>query len=116
MMANEIPFSQYGVERIETLEKEIETMRLLLSRALLEKNAIEKALGLKATRKPRSGTISEAALTFLNKNGASEVSSIVQSVNATLGTDFKRERISPQLSRLKSIGKLSLNGKEWSAT
>ncbi len=115
-MTNEMPFSQYAAERIETLNKEIETMRSILSRALSEKKAIEKALGAKTTRKPRSGTVAEAALTFLRKNGPSEVSSIVQAVNETLGTAFNRERVSPPLSILKSKGKVSLNGKVWKAT
>ncbi|KQU54880.1 hypothetical protein ASG72_04535 [Bosea sp. Leaf344] len=60
-------------------------------------------------------TIKEAVIEVLEViGGGLTASDILAAINAKFGTDYPRTSLSPQLSRLKSEGKLTREGNLWS--
>ena len=78
--------------------------RLQLARAVV---------GVKERRKPR-GVIKRAVLELLEQNpDGMDALTILVTINYRLGSNFERTSLSPQLSRLKEDGFVSLNRKIW---
>ena len=91
----------------EALKEQLRALaaeRLQLARAVV---------GVKERRKPR-GVIKRAVLELLGQNpDGMDALTILVTINYRLGSNFERTSLSPQLSRLKEDGFVSLNRKIW---
>jgi hypothetical protein len=91
-------------EALKEQLRALATERLRLARAIV---------GTKKRRQPR-GAIKRAVLELLEQNpDGMDALTILVTINYRLGSHFERTSLSPQLSRLKEDGFVSLNRKIW---
>jgi hypothetical protein len=116
--------SQYQVqikEWLGSLEEKAKRLRMELEAVEEERQKLLSALGAfeseKRNRRPRrlkAMTLKEAVVEILVQAGHGlTASEILHELNSRHGTDFERESLSPQISRLKNEGTLALSGKNW---
>lgn len=66
-------------------------------------------------RRPKAMTMKDATVAVLQAHGRGLTAlEILEKMNSQFGWNYERSSLSPQLSRLKSEGKLTRNGQIWS--
>ena len=117
-----LPLRDYIEQRREAIKSQLSVLKQELRELTLAENAIRSGtssdLTASASRVSADGTrqtIKDKVVTVLtDRPGGADANEIIAMISNTYGENIVRESLSPQLSRLKHEGVLTLEGKLWS--
>jgi hypothetical protein len=117
-----LPLRDYIEQRRDAIKTQLAVLKQELRELAIAENAIRAGVPSDArgpsTRTFGEGhrqTIKDKVVNILkNRVGGADANEIISMISDTYGETVVRESLSPQLSRLKQEGLLTLNGKIWS--